>query len=169
MLDHPLNRIPRGQLRRWQLPLLAVAGLILPQREDFAILAVVEAGSADTAALVLASWSPQERIRVAYAVGLDFLVNPAYMGVLAIACVWSGRRFSTAHGRMLASLLAWLACSVVLTNVVENVGFFVALTSEPVDPWPALMSGAHYWATGVIAAAVAFSLAGLVARVGRTV
>ena len=169
MLAHPLNWIPEGQLRRWQVPLLIVAvvgvgtgvGLILPRREGFDLLALVEAGSADAARSVLSRWSHQERIRVAYSVGLDFLVNPAYMSVLAIACVWSGRRFSSVRLRATASLLAWLAWSVVLTNIVENIGLFIALSSEPVAPWPPLMAGAHYWATGVITATIVFSVAGL--------
>jgi hypothetical protein len=98
---------------------------------------------------------------VAYAVGLDFLMNPAYMSVLAIGVIWSGRRLPFSRARRMAAALAWLAWSVVLTNVAENVGLFLALTSGSVDPWSLVVAGAHYWAGLIIAGCLAFVGAGL--------
>ena len=175
MLNHPLDRIPPGQLRRWQIPLSAIAvvtlaagiAFVLPQREDFDLLALVEAGDANRAATVLAEWSPEDRVRVAYAVGFDFLVNPAYMSVLAIGCIWSGRRFASERSRIAASTLAWLAWSVVLANIVENIGLFHLLTATPTAPWPTLVAAAHYWASTVIVVTAAFSLAGLAGQQQR--
>lgn len=66
-----------------------------------------------------------------------------------------------------ASALAWLAWSVVVTNVAENIGLFVTLTSGPSDPWPLVIAAAHYWAGIVIALCLLFSAAGVLARVRR--
>jgi hypothetical protein len=173
-MNHPLDRIPDGQLRRWQIPSVVIAGaclislpLILPGRETDTLLDLVESGSAAAAASVLESWSLTDRVRAAYAVGLDFLMNPAYLNSLAIAATWSGRVIRHPVARRLGSLLAWLAWSAVLTNVVENVGLFRILVVAPTDPWPRLVMWAHYWAAMPIAGCLLFSVAGLVGRVVR--
>ena len=44
----------------------------------------------------------------------------------------------------------------------ENVGLFLALTSGPVDPWPLVAAGAHYWAGLVVSACLLFVGAGAV-------
>jgi len=171
LVKHPLDHIPLGALRRCQLPSVAVAALcigalplILPLRETHTLLDLVEAGTVEAAAAVLEHWSNQERVRLAYAVGLDFLMNPAYMNVLAISCIWSGRRLRTLRARGAASIFAWLCWSVALTNAAENVGLFVALSSGPRDPWPGIVAFAHYWAGLVVLLAGAFSVAGMVRR-----
>jgi hypothetical protein len=64
------------------------------------------------------------------------------------------------------AVLAWLAWSVVLTNVAENVGLFVAFTSGPVDPWPLVVAAGHYWASLVIAASLLFIVVGAFAGAG---
>jgi hypothetical protein len=125
---------------------------------------LVESGTVQTAAAILEHWNHEDRIRLAYAVGLDFLMNPAYMNVLAISCVWAGRAFAGTPVRATASVLAWLCWSVVLTNAAENAGLFLALVSGPTAPWPAVMASAHYWAGFVVALAVAFAIAGAVRR-----
>ena len=173
MLDvkHPLEQIPEGGLRRWQIPSLVVAlvclaalPIILPGRENHTLLDLVEAGSADAAASVLGHWSNLDRVRVAHAVGLDYLMNPAYMTVFAISCVWAGRIFNSDRLRTVAASLAWLCWSVVLTNAAENVGLLVALVGGTLGSWPAIVAAAHYWAGFVVVLAVGFSAAGLVRR-----
>ena len=150
---HPLDRISPGELRRWQIPSVTVASLfligltvVLPGRTDNTLVELVEAGTVDRAAPILAHWSVRDRIRTAYAVGFDFLMNPAYMNVLAISCIWAGRVFRSARARSAASMLAWLAWSVAVTNAAENIGLYVALVSTPAEPWPLVVAGAHYWA-----------------------
>jgi len=168
---HPLDKIPGGQLRRWQFPSLGVAlvcvfslPFILPGRETHTLIELVESGSSAAAASVLVHWSDQDRIRVAYAVDLDFVMNPAYMNVLAISAIWAGRQFERQAVRTLATLIAWLAWSVVATNVVENIGLFHALVSEPSAPWSQLVAAAHYWAGLCIGVSVLFGFVGLVRR-----
>ena len=170
-IRHPLDAIAEGRLRRWQLPSLAVALLclgalpwILPGRTDHTLLDLVEAGSVAEASRVLAHWPAEHRVRVAYAVGLDYLMNPAYMNALALGCIWAGRALRSTRARRVASLLAWLAWSVVLTNAAENVGLFVALASAPAAPWPLVVAGAHYWAGLVVVACAVFLVIGLVGR-----
>jgi hypothetical protein len=167
VLHHPLERIPVGQLRLWQLPTAAVAlaclsslFLILPGRESNTLLDLVASGSAERAQAIVGTWPAGHRVAVAYAVGLDFLMNPAYMNVLAIGLIWSGRRLSFRRARPIAAALAWLAWSVAFTNIAENIALFLALTSGPVDPWPLVAAGAHYWAGLVIAASLLFIGAG---------
>jgi hypothetical protein len=168
---HPLDRVPAGRLRRWQIPSVLIAGaclaslpLILPGRESHTLLDLVESGSAAAAAGVLDQWTPSDRVRVAYAVGLDFLMNPAYLNGLAIAAVWAGRVIRLPAAPMMGSWLAWFAWSSALTNVFENVGIFRLLVVGPTDPWPVVIKCAHYWATGAIACCLLFSAAGVMAR-----
>jgi hypothetical protein len=170
-LHHPLERIPPGRLHLWQLPCAAVAlaclgtlVLVLPGRESNTLLDLVASGSAERAHAVVGTWPAAHRVAVAYAVGLDFLMNPAYMNVLAIGAIWSGRTLRSARAARMAAVLAWLAWSVVVTNVAENVGLFVALTSGPADPWPLIVATAHYWAGLVIAACLLFVATGAFAR-----
>jgi hypothetical protein len=172
-LPHPLERIPAGRLRRWQIPLASVAFaclaalvVILPGRESDTLLDLVASGSAERAQAVLATWPNAHRVAVAYAVGLDFLMNPAYMNVIAIAVVWSGRKLRSARAERAAATLAWLAWSVVLTNLAENVGLYVALTSVPSDPWPLVVAAAHYWASVVIVLCLLFVLVGTLSGLG---
>jgi hypothetical protein len=122
----------------------------LPGRESNTLLDLVAAGSTERAQAVLAPWPPAHRVAVAYAVGLDFLKNPAYMNVLAIAAIWSGRRLHRNRAQRVAVVLAWLAWSVILTNVAENIGLFIALT-PPLRPRPLVAAAAHYWAGSQIA------------------
>jgi hypothetical protein len=177
VLVHPLERVPSGALRRWQWPSLFTAAAcllslpaILPLRESHTLFELVESGTVDAAAAILDHWSAQDRARASHAVGLDYLMNPAYMNVLAISCIWAGRSLGASFAQHAAGVvsaarwLAWLCWSVALTNAVENVGLFVALTSAPRAPWPILVAAAHYWAGLVVAAAVVFGIAGLMAR-----
>ena len=143
---------------------LASLPTVVPGRESHTLVDLVEAGSVEAAVDLLKHWSQPDRVRVAYAVGFDFLMNPAYMNVVAIACVWSGRVFKAGRAQTVASLLAWLCWSVMLTNAAENVGLFVALTSGPTEPWPTIVAAAHYWAGAVVAVALVFSSSGLALR-----
>ena len=173
-MSHPIDRISVGDLRRWQIPSITVASLclialpvVLPGRSDNTLVELVEAGTVDRAVEIIAHWSAQDRVRVAYAVGFDFLMNPAYMNVLAISCIWAGRVFQTDGVRTAASILAWLAWSVAATNAAENIGLYLALVSGPTQPWPSVVAAAHYWAGLVIVPCMLFSLAGLAKRLTR--
>ena len=175
-MSHPIDWIPAGKLRWLQLPSVATAivclaalPVVLPGRADNTLLELVEASSADRAAAILAHWSVEDRIRVAYAVGFDFLMNPAYMNVLAVACVWAGRGFGSGRVRSAASMLAWLAWSVAVTNGAENVALFVAIVSTPSGPWPLVAAVAHYWAGMVVLACLMFSFAGVARRIAHAV
>lgn len=139
--------------------------MTLPLRETHTLLDLVQSGSVQAAASVLDHWSPEERIRLAYAVGLDYLMNPAYMNVLAIACVWASRGFLAPSMQSAGSALAWLCWSVPVTNAAENVGLFISLSSAPREPWPLVVAGAHCWAGLVLLLAVPFVLLGAIRRV----
>ena len=143
---------------------LASVGLILPGRESNTLLDLVACGSAQRAGEILATWPSAHRVAVAYAVGLDFLMNPAYMTTIGIATIWAGRQFTAPPAGRIAAGLAWLAWSVVVTNIVENVGLFVALTAGPADPWPLMVATAHYWAGIVVVLCIVFLVAGGLAR-----
>jgi hypothetical protein len=143
---------------------VASLGVILPGRESDTLLDLVASGSAERAEAILATWPPTHRVAVAYAVGLDFLMNPAYMNALAIAVIWSGRTLHIPRAPGAAAALAWSAWSVVLTNVAENVGLFVALTSGPSDPWPLVVAAGYYWAGLVVALCLLFLVAAVLAR-----
>lgn len=175
-ISHPIDWIPEGKLRFLQLPSVAIAvvflaalPLVLPGRADYTLLELVEAGSSGRAAAILEHWSIQDRVRVAYAVGFDFLMNPAYMNALAVSCVWAGRAFRSEGIRSAAAMLAWLAWSVAVTNAAENVALFVAISSTPSEPWPLVAAAAHYWAGFVVLSCLVFCVVGVVRRIARAV
>jgi len=163
--SHPFERIAPGHIRVWLVPLAALALLLLallpvllPERETHTLLDLIRAGSVARAEEVLAHWSLDERVRAAHALGLDYLLNPAYLNALALACVWASRRFRAEPLVALGPLLAWLAWSAILANVAENVAVYRMLLGPVAAPWPQVAAAAHYWSGGVIAAGLVYAL-----------
>jgi hypothetical protein len=72
VLEHPLDRIPEGGLRRWQIPSVAIAAtclislrVVLPPREAHTVVDWVVSGTVQTAAAILEHWNHEDRIRLA--------------------------------------------------------------------------------------------------------
>lgn len=100
-MKHPLERIPKAKLRHAMLPALfltfATVGtlpFIMPLRDvgTGTVVELVEAASAADVERLIAPWSEADRVKAAYAVGMDYLMTLSYMTVAAIMMVWSSRR-----------------------------------------------------------------------------
>ena len=171
-LTHPFQRIARGRIRLFVVPLagivLVIVALfpwIVPDRETHSLVDLVEAGSPEAAGAVLAHWSEADRVRAAFGVGLDFLLNPAYANLAALICVWASRVFGSSGWSQLGVMLAWLAWSVVVTNTIENIALFRMLLGARGSPWPELARLAHFYAGAVLfGAALPYAIAAGLAR-----
>lgn len=161
-MKHPLQFIPHGKLRYAMIPALlltfATVGsvpFIMPLRDSGTVVELVEAGSAPEVDRLVQGWSQSERVTAAYAVGLDYLMTPAYMTVFAVALVWSARRARSNVVRQGSIGLIWICTALPLTNVLENVMLRDAFLGEVTDPWP-LLAAIHHYSSGVtVLAAIA--------------
>ncbi len=107
------------------------------------------------------------------------MTPPAFARMSGTTRIWRWFRISLASGvvgphaasmtidaRTSPAFSAVIASSSAAgTNAVENVGLYQALVFEPSDPWPLLVSLAHYWAGVVVLVAVAYAILGAVTRV----
>ena len=157
-MTHPLQLIPRGKLRYAMIPALlltlATVGslpFIMPLRDSGSgtVVELVEAGSAAKVDRLMQGWSESERVTAAYAVGLDYLMTPAYMSVFAIGLVWAARRARSDVVRRGSVGLVWMCSALPLTNVFENVMLRGAFLGRVTDPWPWLAS-IHHYSSGVV-------------------
>jgi hypothetical protein len=168
-LTHPFERIARGRIRLYCVPLailtlviVALLPWILPSREANTLVDLVEAGTPEAAAAVLSHWSEADRIRAAFGVGLDFVLNPAYANVGALMCIWASRVFERPRWSRLGIVLAWLAWGVIFTNLIENIALFRMLLGSFSSPWPLLARLAHFYAgLALFAGAIPYVVAAL--------
>ena len=123
---------------------------IMPLRDPGTgtVVEIVEAGTAAEVSRLVKGWSEPERVTASYAVGMDYLMTPAYMTVFAVSLVWAARRTrskSAVHGSV---VLLWGCTALPLTNVLENIMLRQAFLGEISDPWP-LLGSIHHYASGV--------------------
>lgn len=162
-MRHPLERIPDGRLRYAMVPVLVVAvatvgslPFIMPLRDvgTGTVVELVEAGSAARVGELMVGWSETDRVKAAYAIGMDYLMTLAYMSVFALLLVWSARRTKHPLTRSIAIGLVWCCSILPLTNVAENIMLRDALLGTVADPWPILASFHHYLSGVVLMASV---------------
>lgn len=98
-MRHPLLLIPEGKLRWSMIPAGLVTAstvlslpFVMPMRDTATVVDLVEAGSAVDVQYLVSSWTDEEKVKAAYAVGMDYLMTPAYMSVIALSLVWCSRR-----------------------------------------------------------------------------
>ncbi len=84
-------------------------------------------------------WSVEDRVRIAFINGLDYLFGPLYANLLALGCIWAGRLRGEST-RCAGSAFAWLAWVVWLLDLPENVAYLNLVGGHASQPWP-LISG----------------------------
>lgn len=170
-MRHPLERIPTRKLRYALLPTLLLTFVtvgslpfIMPLREvgTGTVVELVEAGNAAEVRRLVAPWSTADRVKAAYAVGMDYLMTLSYMSVVAILMVWASRRTRIRHVQLVAISLVWICSILPLTNVIENIMLRDAFLDTVRDPWPLLASYHHYGSGAVLLACALVLLLGLV-------
>lgn len=173
---HPFERIPRGHLRRYAIPLL-----LLDVAVGVPLLANVEAGpgllslarlalsgSPAAAESVLATWSATDRIHIAFANGLDYSWGLLYANSMALACVWAGRLGASRSWTATASVLAWLSWAVGVLDVPENVSYYQMVRGVNRSPYPEMLASLVAIRTAIFMAFLVFVDVALFRRiVGR--
>ncbi len=147
-MKHPLSRIPEGKLRLFVVPIAGVSLALL-----VVIVALVQRGpgwlpfgelvlsfTSSRATQALSTWSIDDRVRIAFINGLDYLFGPLYANLLALGCIWAGRLRGESKS-WAGSAFAWLAWVVLLLDLPENVAYLNLVGGNANQPWP-LISGA---------------------------
>lgn len=163
MIEHPFSRIPEGKLRLFVVPIAGVSLVLLvvmvelvqqgPGWLSFGDLVLSFTSSRATEAL--STWTVEDRVRIAFINGLDYLFGPLYANLLALGCIWAGRlrRDGTSWA---GSAFAWLAWVVLLLDLPENVAYLQLVIGNSSQPWP-LISGACVLArTALVMASLLF-------------
>ena len=147
MIEHPFSRIPDGKLRLFVMPIAGVSFVLL-----VVMVELVQRGpgwlpfgdlvlsfTTGRAAEALSTWSVEDRVRIAFINGLDYLFGPLYANLLALGCIWAGR-LRRGSMRWAGSAFAWLAWVVLLLDLPENVAYLNLVGGNSGQPWP-LISG----------------------------
>jgi hypothetical protein len=164
IVSHPFERIPRGRIRYYALPLVVLDVLV-----GAPLLANVEAGpglrgltalalsgSPESAATVLSTWTPTDRIHIAFANGLDYSWGFLYANTMALACVWAGRLSDSRWWTASASLLAWLSWLVAILDVPENISYYQMIRGLNRSPYPEVLASCVIIRTGIFLLFLAF-------------
>lgn len=109
-----------------------------------ALSALVLAGTPEEAREVLAAWSSDDRVRVSFVAGFDFLFGIVWANTMALACIWSARRLTAARLAGAGAALAWLLWFAVLLDIPENGAYVGMVLGSLQQPWPALAALAVY-------------------------
>ena len=172
---HPFDAIPVGSLRHGFVPFAAFVVLtwtvfpfVFPYPNFELIASLVMSGSAASAAAIISEWTVDERLRVVFWGGFDFIVDFAFWNGTALACIWAGRVFGGARAARIGSILAWACWLGFLLNVPENL-IFVLMTMGPLnDPWPAVAAASAVVRMGLIIVGLLFPAVALVVRLRQS-
>jgi hypothetical protein len=163
-VSHPFERILRGRIRYYAAPLLlldvAVGAALLANVEAgpglHGLTALVLSGSPDAAARVLSTWTPTDRIHIAFVNGLDYAWGFLYANSMALACVWAGRLGDSRWWTTSASLLAWLSWLVAVLDVPENISYYQMVRGSNHSPYPELLVSCVTIRTAIFVLVLAF-------------
>jgi hypothetical protein len=161
---HPFEQIQRDRIRYYFLPLLLldlVVGVALLANVEAGpglrgLTALALSGSPEAAATVLSTWTPTDRIHVAFANGLDYSWGFLYANSMALACVWAGRLSDSRWWTASASLLAWLSWLVAVLDVPENVSYYQMVRGLNHSPYPELLASCVIIRTAIFLLFLAF-------------
>jgi hypothetical protein len=119
-----LAAIPHGKLRYVALPALAVYLLawlpFLLVGDPSEMVDLQLAGSETEARAIVAGWSPDEALDIAFLLGVDNVHLLTYSIALAVGAVWAGRRFRGRAARW-APALSYMAFAAAAFDVLENI------------------------------------------------
>jgi hypothetical protein len=163
----PFTRLRPGRLRVVAIPALVVYALawvpflMLGAGDEMVRLQM--AGSESAAREVVATWSPDETVDVAFLLGVDAVHLLSYAPLFAVGAVWAGRQL---RGRAAgwAPVVAWMALAAAAFDAIENAGMVVMVRGDLDAPVPALTTALAMAKLSMLAAAVVFVAAGFVAR-----
>lgn len=124
------------------LALLIALNLLGPPANTTAPLGIVSfelAGSAQAANAVLVGWSPADRLKAAFSIGLDFLFIPLYAAAIgwgALKSGWEVKRRGWPLARLARTVVFFVGTASAL-DVLENGALMqVLFAAEARSPWP---------------------------------
>ena len=140
-LQHPFERVPPGRLRRCFVPVLAgtlasgaaMLWLLGSEAVVMSLLELLTADSVPELEQIVAGMTPEERTRIAFLGGFDFLFGALWTTLIAIACVWGSRVFRHPGLKRLGVALAWLAWFAYLLDFPENGAYVSAVHGSAVE------------------------------------
>lgn len=179
-MQHPLERIPANLRARVFAPVLlatlVVAGAMaaLDARLEtpevtHGIVSFEFAGTAERAGRMLDSWNEAARSAAGVSLGLDYVFLALYSTALGFGCLWA-RAPLGALRPWLAGLgvpLAWAQWLAALGDGIENYGLVRLLLDGPREEWALLAWRAATFKFLLVAAGIAYLLAGVVVRFRR--
>lgn len=146
---HPLMLIKPASRSQYFYPLLGLTILLLlvmnfvglPLNTSAAPQGIISFEFAATpagAGEMIASWTPEARIRAAFIQGLDFLFPLAYSTTVGLACVMAAGVLERRGQRVsrLAASLAWALWVAALLDYVENIALLILLFGAVQSPFP---------------------------------
>lgn len=89
------------------------------------------------AAEMLASWSPDARLRAAFGLGLDYLFMVSYAAAIGLACAHVAASLPNWPAR-LGRFLAWGLAVAALLDAIENVALWQQLLNGAAGRWALL-------------------------------
>jgi hypothetical protein len=171
---HPFDWLSPAAQRRAAAVLFALTVLVAvalqaiggPLANEAAPLGIVDfefAGEVAAAARILESWGEAGRARAGLSLGLDYLFLVLYSSALALACAGMARRLSGHWGAAAAAggLLAWGQLAAGLLDAVENFALIQLLLGSDGAAWPPLAWWCAAAKFSLVAAGLAYLLAGL--------
>ena len=163
MTEHPFSRIAAGKLRLFVVPIAGVSLLLL-----VAMVEIVQRGpgwlpfgdlvlsfTSSRATEALSTWTVEDRVRIAFVNGLDYLFGPLYANLLALGCIWAGRLRGDSTERA-GSTFAWVAWLVLLLDLPENVAYLNLVGGNCHQPWPFVSGACALVRTALVIASLLF-------------
>lgn len=130
---HPLQSVAHMRqvfLGLFALTLLVFVGFQVLGPTNPGIVDLELAFTYDRTVALLAEWSEQDKLRLAFGMGFDYLFMPVYATTIGLACVWV-TRVSRPGWRSAGAIMAWAVWVAALFDAVENVAMFTSLLGSP--------------------------------------
>jgi hypothetical protein len=173
-MTHPLERIKPERRTHYFYPLLALTLLLLlsmnfiglPLNTAAAPQGIISfefAATPERAQEMLASWTPEARVRAGFIQGLDFLFPLVYSTTVGLGCVM-GAGVIARRGQAASRLgvpLAWGLWAAAALDYVENIGLVMLLFGTVESPWPQLAAVCAVIKFALLAAGLVYAFYGL--------
>jgi hypothetical protein len=167
-MSHPLESITnRRKIFIWLLVATALLffsfRFIGPDKPN--IVQYELAGSSIASQAIIDTWTPIDRIRAGFSLGIDYLFMPLYSTALALACVLAAGVLTSKRWRSIGLLLAWGAWLAAIFDATENLALTKILFDlNAIDPWPQIAAFCATIKFTLIAIGAIYALVGVIAR-----
>lgn len=147
----------------------ALGGPLHSEAAPAGILTFEFAGSLERAQAILASWPAEARVYAGLGLGVDYLFLVVYAATIALACVRVAAGWSARSPRLadVGLALAWAQPLAALLDAAENYGLIRLLLGDAREGWARLAAACAAPKFAIVAAGLAYVLAGAAALAVR--